>query len=157
MDDGVNWRLTAPLKFLDPRGDLHVAHRGFETDFASIPPLAFIAGCVSLVSLPIVIYAAWFHLFGTLMVMAAIVAFAIFVEMVAESFTDDERLDAPAVIHDEGYRRTRLGKSQWVMKFYWDRLLYEAMRANGISFTKSATVWLMLTLFGWVAWFDDGR
>jgi Protein of unknown function (DUF1353) len=155
LPDGVNHRLYKPLKFLDQNGDLHVVPAGFVTDFASIPPLAYIAGVVMCFTVPALLWTAWFHLLNWMLLFNGITAFAIWVCIIAWHFNSNDKLDAPATIHDNGYRRRHLGSlgSQIRMKQYWDGILYQAMRANGVDLFTANTVWFMLLLFGWFAYF----
>jgi len=163
LDDGIHWRLNKMLKFVDKKGELHVVHRGFLTDFASVPPLAFIAGLVLAIASPVAIGAAWLHCVSVLGWASAVIAFAVWVCVVADKFNCDDtgasKLDAPAVIHDNGYGRPHLG-GLWTkirMKQYWDGVLYQAMLANGVDKFTANTVWFMLLLFGWFAYFRKAK
>ena len=163
LDDGINWRLGKPLMFLDRRGDLHIVPTGFKTDFASVPPLAFIGGLVLCFSVTVLCIGCWFHILQLVLWMSLLTAFAVWVVIVSDKFNCDDsgssRLDAPATVHDNGYRRLHLGSllSQIQMKQYWDMILYEAMVANKVDPFTARTVWFMLLLFGWFAYFSDGR
>ena len=183
LPDGVFWRVVHDLKFVDRRGDLHVVHAGFLTDFASIPPLAFISACLLSVILPLLCVSAWMHWVAALEALGVITGFALFVLFIANSMNDDDRLDGPATLHDNGYNRPRLGKSSWKLKFYWDRLLREALLvtlispppehgggkfihalrclktdlANAYNLWKAWTIWFNVAAFGWIAWYNDGK
>ncbi|MEI8289575.1 MAG: hypothetical protein WCH99_08875 [Verrucomicrobiota bacterium] len=173
--DYAHWRVrTHALKFLDRRGDLHVVHVGFITDFATIPPLDFIAGLVLCFSVPFSIFFAWFHQLNYLLATGAVDLAGFFVVLTAHQFNDNELLDAPATIHDEGYRRKRYGNwlTQLRMKLYWDRLFFEAMmsvramskppklswwkrtfgRPDTIPLWVAVSNYIAVSTIGWIAW-----
>jgi len=158
LDDGIHWRLDEPLKFRDKRGDIHCVHKGFVTDFATIPPLAFIAGLFLSFLVPFDVGCAWTHWLRPLLWAAPLTLFALFVVLVSDSFNCDDsgasKLNAPATLHDDGYKRARLGRkwSDVRMKLYWDRLLREACLANGVSPWIAWTVWGAVATFGWLCW-----
>lgn len=160
LDDGIHWRLTKPLKFVDSHGELHVVPTSFVSDFASVPPLSFIAGLVLCFTVPLLVGSAWMHWLTPLLWSGVLTAAAVWVAIVADKFNCDDsgasKLDAPSVIHDNGYHREHLGHwlSQIRMKQYWDGIMYQAMRANGVDAFTSNTVWFMLLLFGWFAYFN---
>ena len=149
LSDGVNWRLVHDIKFIDLRGELHVVHAGFVTDFASIPSLARLGAVVMLVAAAL-LSVCW---------PAAVVLLALGfgIAWLDPLLNGDDRLDGPAVLHDDGYRRARLGSTSWMLKFYWDWILFQAMRANNEPMWKCWLIWFNVAAFGWVAWFQDGR
>lgn len=148
LDDGTNWRLTKALKYEDRSGALHRVPPGFTTDFASFPNISRIGAGLMLAGFLLSYYCDYAF---------ALVWLGFYFCLVADDFTRDERTDAPAVLHDNGYRRQHLGRNAWMMKFYWDSLFYEAMRVNGVGRVKAGTIWLMVVLFGWPAWIKDGN
>lgn len=149
LPDGKNWRVAGDLKFQDANGFIHVVHAGFVTDFASIPSLARIGAAVMLFN-------------GALLAMGLNSGLAPFLAgfvicWIADSLNCDPLLDAPATLHDDGYRRQRLGQTSWTLKFYWDWILFSAMRANGEPLWKCWLIYLNVAVFGWFAWWADGR
>jgi hypothetical protein len=154
LSDGISWRLNRHLKFEDDNGDLHVVHRSFVTDFASIPDLSKIASLTLLGCLPIALYASWTHFVCLLAWICALIVCGLFIGLVAYHFNHNDLLDAPAVLHDDGYRRPRLGHwpSTWRMKLYWDWVFLSAMKANGVSPFVRWSCYIAVSLFGWHAW-----
>lgn len=157
LPDGNFWRLDAPLKFMDSRGDLHLAPKGFRTDFASIPPLSTIAGIISAIVLILCGVSIYYRINWLMLVCMVLTAIVHAVIIISESLTCDDQLDAPAVIHDDGYSRPRLGRSSWRMKFYWDNLLLEAMCATKRPLWKRQLIYWNVTFFGWGTWIKDGK
>lgn len=183
--DYAHWKLTQPLKYQDGRGDIHVVHKGFISDFATIPPLDFIAGLALCLLTPFYCGFAWLHWVAPMLWLSPVVLAGFFVVLNAHWFNDNELLDAPAVLHDDGYRKPRLGSwtSRVKMKLYWDRLLLEAMlsvrrnnmprplkwwqvgkrlvrtfgRPDTIPLWVAWSVYLAVSVFGWFAYFYDGR
>lgn len=165
LPDGKNWRLNRDLRFVDPRGDEHLVHAGFVTDFASIPSLSRIGALLILLGAGL-IWASpfawgmanamrainWMHLAG-----AVICFLGIGIVWVSDDLNGDDQLDAPATLHDDGYRRPRHGAASWSLKFYWDWLLFCAMRLNREPLWKCWLIWFNVAVFGWVAWYQDGR
>jgi len=149
LPDGKNWRVHHELQFRDPAGNLHVVHAGFITDFASIPSLARIGAGIMLAGFALSVFGFCHCSF----VMAGL-GFAI--AWLADDLNGDDRIDAPATLHDNGYRRARLGRSAWLMKFYWDWILFTALRANGEPLWKCWLIWFNVAAFGWFAWYADG-
>jgi hypothetical protein len=147
--DGNQWVVCDELKFLDMNGNVHVVHSGFVTDFASIPSLARLGATVMLLATALLPWAGWSAL--------ALLALGFVIAWLDPVLNGDELLDAPAVLHDEGYRRKRLGNTSWLLKFYWDWILFQAMRANGCPLWKCWLIWFNVAAFGWFAWFIDGR
>ena len=180
--DYAHWRLTHALKFQDRRGDIHVVHNGFVSDFATIPPLDFIAGLVLCLCVPLYVGCAWLHCVAPMLWLSPVVLAGFFVVLNAHWFNENELLDAPAVLHDDGYRKPRLGSwtSQVKMKFYWDGLLLEAMlsvrrnnlprplkwwqvgkwlvrtfgRPDTIPLWVAWSVYIAVSVFGWIPWAD---
>ena len=173
--DYAHWRVKShPLKFKDRRGNLHIVHVGFITDFATIPPLDFIAGLVLCFSVPFSIFFAWFHQLDYLLATSAIDAVAFFVVLTSHQFNDNELLDGPAALHDDGFRRPRYGNwlTQIKMKLYWDRLFFEAMmsvrhrtkpmrfswfkrtfgRPDTIPLWVAVAIYIAVSTIGWIAW-----
>lgn len=149
LADGKNWRVVSDLKFEDANGFIHCVHAGFVTDFASIPSLARIGSglmIAGIVTLP------WIGCIAIAAIMAGLV-----ICWIADDLNCDPLLDAPATLHDEGYRRPHLGQTSWTLKFYWDWILFSAMRANGEPLWKCWLIWCNVAAFGWVAWYQDGR
>jgi hypothetical protein len=140
LPDGVNWRVTRDLVFNDSNGAHIVVPTGFVTDFASIPPLARIAGYVLTVAIPVAHYrpAAW-----------AVVAFGLFVVLISDYLNGDTQLNAPGALHDYGYRVAR-GR-----KLVWDFILYRAMTATDRPLWKKLLVAGNVVVFGWVAWWKS--
>ena len=137
LPDGINWRLSHELRYQDSDGQIYEVPAGFVTDFASIPPLARIAGWVLLVSIPAAHFFPWCY---------TVVAFALWVVMIADEFNSDDQLDAPATLHDYGYRVWR-GK-----KLHWDGVLYRAMKATRRPVWKRLVIYYNVAIFGWLAW-----
>lgn len=162
LPDGINWRLAHDLKFIDARGDLHKVPAGFVTDFASIPDLDRVGVVVASIGATVLavgsnLYGAggklhWLDLAGILLFIAG---FAII--WICPDLNRDDQLDAPATLHDEGYRRPRYGRGAWLLKFYWDWILFQAMRANREPLWKCWLIWFNVAAFGWLAWYQDGR
>ena len=160
LQDGVNWRLVHDVKFIDMRGELHVVHAGFVTDFASIPSLARLGAVIMLIGYAL--YTLFAVLDGTPGYLVRItslflVGVGFLIAWLDPLLNGDDRLDGPAVLHDDGYRRARLGSTSWMLKFYWDWILFQAMRANGEPLWKCWLIWFNVAAFGWMAWFQDGR
>ena len=152
LSDGKNWRLAKALRFEDTHGAVHCVPCGFVTDYASMPSLNKIGAVMALGGFGLS-YAPSIYLDA----MAGIlVALGAWLAWLTDDFMDDDRLDAPAVLHDNGYRRERLGR-RTCLKSYWDWLFLVALEANGVGVAKRYTIWLMVTLFGWGAWFKDGN
>jgi hypothetical protein len=145
---GNDWQLVYGLKFQDANGDVHYVPPGFVTDFASIPSLARLGAVITLIAFALFPFSAFsFPLF----------ALGFLIAWLDPVLNGDEQLDAPAVLHDNGYRRARLGKTSWMMKFYWDWILFTAMRANGEALWKCWLIWFNVAAFGWFAWYSDGK
>lgn len=156
LADGQNWRLTRRLEFFDARGEFHVVPKGFVTDFASIPPLGRIGYVMLMFGLAVFGLGLFVHQSEVLSWLGFVLwMLGSAVIWLACDFDDDERLDGPAVLHDDGYRRPRLGRRPWKMKLYWDRILFQAMRANGVPYWKAWLVWFNVAVFGWLAWQRD--
>jgi hypothetical protein len=153
LPDGKNWRVRSDLRFQDANGFIHVVHAGFVTDFASIPSLARIGASLMLLG------GAWFPLFAFRFLLLGLVLAGIgfVICWVADSLNCDPLLGAPATLHDDGYRRQRLGQTSWTLKFYWDWILFSAMRANGEPLWKCWLIYLNVAVFGWLAWWQDGK
>lgn len=148
LPDGRNWRVVRDLKFVDQMGNVHVVHAGFVTDFASIPSLSKIGAGLMLIGAALFQVSAFcFPLF----------ALGFLIAWIADDLNCDDALDGPATIHDEGYRRPRLGSTSWTMKFYWDWIFFVAMRVKGVELWKCWLIWFNVAAFGWWAWYDDGR
>ena len=154
LRDGKNWRLVHDLKFRDQMGNLHVIHAGFVTDFASIPSLARIGAFLMLLGFALDLSGFGRDRFISL-VGVVLLALGFVICWLADDLNGDDLLDGPATLHDEGYRRKRLGKTAWTMKFYWDWILFTAMRANGEPLWKCWLIWFNVAAFGWVAWFKE--
>jgi len=156
LADDVNWRLTRDLRFIDERGDLHVVHAGFVTDFASIPDLDRLGVVIAVIGWVLCVFhgwpSAWRDALGLMLL-----AFGIFMIWICPDLNRDDQLDAPAVLHDEGYGRARYGKGALLMKFYWDWLLFLAMRANKEPLWKCWLIWANVAAFGWFAWYSKGK
>ena len=143
------WKLSDVLKFRDSHGDVHVVPAGFVTDFASIPSLARIGAVIMLLGLLLC--------FLSLILGGSIFALGFAIAWLDPLLNGDDNLDGPATVHDDGYNRCRLGNSAWVMKFYWDWVLFDAMRAVGEPLWKCGLIWFNVSAFGWLAWYSDGR
>jgi hypothetical protein len=149
LPDGKNWRLDKSLTFRDPAGVFHSADVGFVTDFASIPSLSRFGAIVMLSAF---VLASFGPLCMELASVLLAVGFAI--AWLADDLNGDDQLDAPATLHDWGYQIEHGG---WTMKFYWDWILFVAMRANGCGITKSLLIYFNVSAFGWLAWYQDGK
>lgn len=156
LPDGKNWRIDSDLKFLDQRGDLHKVPAGFVTDFASIPDLDRLGLWIAVVGL---IFCAGhgFVLNELDLIGIPLLLTGLFIVWICPTLNRDDQLDAPATLHDEGYRRPRYGRSAWLMKFYWDWLLFQAMRANREPLWKCWLIWFNVAAFGWIAWYQDSH
>ena len=137
--------LTSPLKYIDPDGRLITVPVGFQTDFASIPPLARFAAIVLVLAQLLALgYSPWFY---------ALEAFAIFVILIAE-WLENESTDKIATVHDYIYKthcRSR-SKADWI--------LYNGMEARNAprsGIIKSLFFWVNVRLFGWKPWRDDAE
>lgn len=155
LSDGEHWRLEHGLNYLDARGELHCVPAGFVTDFASIPSLAKLGLTGLILGLLVMVCGALDQTYGWFNFGFGMFALGCLVIWLSDDFEDDDRLDAPATLHDNGYRRPRLGAKPWRMKFYWDWILFQAMRVNGIELWKCCIVWLAVAGFGWWAWHSD--
>ena len=165
LPDGRNWRLNSDLRFADAAGDLHVVHEGFVTDFASIPSLSRIGALLVMLGAGLIWISPaipWFTGGVTAInwinvISAALIFVGLAVVWVSDDLNGDDQLDGPATLHDEGYRRPRYGRNSWLMKFYWDWLLFSAMRCNGEPLWKCWLIWGNVAVFGWGAWYQDGQ
>lgn len=157
LEDGKNWDLTDSLMYMDSRGSIHHVQKGFRTDFASIPSISKLGGGISLVGWLCLLLSFWYLPHVLRVVGSVLMLLGISLDWIADSFNNNDRLDAPATLHDNGYRRKRLGNTSWVLKFYWDWLLYDALRTNKVPFWLRSLIWLNVTLFGWHAWNEDGK
>jgi hypothetical protein len=148
LPDGVNHRLTAPLKFVDDDGVLYTVPVGFITDFASIPPLTRIGGYITLGGLVLLdITHGW-----PLTILAHVVlATGLFVVLISDQLNCDDQIDAPATLHDYGYRVARGNKLKW------DALLFSALTAANRPAWKCWLITLNVILFGWGAWRGDAK
>ena len=144
LPDGVHHRLAKPFGlFLDGRIGQYPATAitvplGFVTDYASIPPLARIAGMVLAIfwlsaecgvrSAEYGIFAAWI------------------VVMLSDSLLHTGRYQTAAVIHDFIYKTHCFprGQADWI--------LYRAMALSGTPRWKRMIIYLNVRLFGWMAW-----
>jgi hypothetical protein len=149
LPDGKNWRLVYDLKFEDANGFIHCVPAGFVTDFASIPSLSRMGGVLMLVAVALLPFCGW--------PAWLLLALGFGIAWLADDLNGDDQLDAPAVLHDNGYRRARLGNTSWLLKFYWDWILFAAMRASGEPLWKCWLIWFNVAAFGWFAWYQDGR
>ena len=156
LPDGVNWQLDCDLVFIDNQGDLHKVPAGFITDFASIPSLDRIGLGVALVGWYFIMFHGWSLTWKDAVGLPLLCA-GFFLIFMSKPLNGDDQLDAPDALHDNGYARPRLGRRSWMMKFYWDRLLFQAMRANQEPLWKCWLVWANVTAFGWFAWYQDGK
>lgn len=154
LDDGINWVLTAPITMQDELGDPSTnvtAPMGFITDFASIPPLAYIAGLVMIVLLPADLWAAWSHSLYWLGLLFCPNALAMFVILVADALGRDDRTDAGATIHDWCYRTRCCTRS------HADTRLWNGMALYGVPWWKRVLIWGNVRIFGFIAWRNDVR
>jgi hypothetical protein len=62
--------------------------------------------------------------------------------------SNDGPWDAPAVLHDFGYRTQPAG----IPRSKWDALLMEAMKAECVTFWKRWAIYIGVRLGGWLAW-----
>jgi hypothetical protein len=137
-----------------PNGFVHCVEKGFVTDFASIPSLARIGSGLMLagVIFGLTLSGRGIPWVGKLALALVLLGFVIC--WLSDDLNCDPLLDAPATLHDHGYRRPHLG---FTLKFYWDWILFCAMRANGEPLWKCWLVWFNVTVFGWLAWWQDGK
>jgi Protein of unknown function (DUF1353) len=142
LSDGVNWRLEHDLVYKDSDGKILTVPAGFITDFASIPPLARIAGYILTATIPLAYFYPVFYI---------PVAVAVGVALISDSLNGDDLLDAPATVHDYGYRVLRGNKIQW------DGVFYRAMGATNRPMWKRLLLWGNVAAFGWTAWYNNGR
>ena len=141
LPGGKKWELDKTLVYIPLRFRSIEIPSEFVTDFASIPPLARMAGIVLM--LDFILSQFWRFMYG--------VGFlAWLVVMVADEFFDD-RLDAPAVVHDWCYR-TRLHNRRDS-----DAILFDACLANDVPGWKARMVWLNVRLFGWIRYYSYRR
>lgn len=137
LDDGVNWMLAKDLKWRWNDGYVETVKKGFITDYASVPDLAF-----------------WFGIVGAIVSIAsryyAPVAYALIaifpIIIFANKIDNAQQADAPAVFHDQDYRKQ--DKSKWTA----DAHLFIRMKENGCNLIVCVLYWLNLTLFGWPTW-----
>jgi hypothetical protein len=153
LPDGKNWRLDDPLLFRDPTGFYHRVDKGFVTDFASIPSLSRLGALLMALAF---LLNSFFPSLWRAEFSIVIFGLGFLIAWLADDLNGDDQLDAPATIHDHGYRRV-FGGEPWTMKFYWDWILFVAMRANGCGLAKSLLIYFNVTVFGWLAWYQDGK
>ncbi len=146
-ENGPVWQVLSPIQFISKRYKMFISvPTGFYTDFASIPPLSKIA---------VVVFAlAW--LIGQISVsmyvpVLCVKVFALFVAYIAYDLCNDNRLDAPATVHDWLY------SVQIYPRSMCDGILLEAMLANGVEKWKAYVVWLNVRMGGWHAWRQDHK
>lgn len=135
--DGQNWILTESLKYEDSDGRLLTVPVGFKTDFASIPPLSTIGGLIIALGL-VMRHFVWVSAILTLVGLVPV--------LLCNTLEKDDMLDAPATVHDWGYRVIRGRKS------YWDRVFWRAMGATKRPIWKRTVLFTAVSLFGWLAW-----
>lgn len=61
------------------------------------------------------------------------------------------RFDRAAVVHDWLYA------VQWLPRHVCDAVLYEAMRADHVSWMVAGQIWVGVRIGGWWAWYHDGK
>lgn len=142
LEDGVNWKLTRPLKFWDWLGAVRTVPAGFVTDFASIPSLSRIGLVLLSAGYLLSFLSTWFKLLEL---------FALWVLWIAPLLNNDERLDAPSTLHDYQYRTVRHNRREA------DNLFWEAMTANRLPLWIKSLVWGNVRLFGWIVWKRRGK
>lgn len=151
LEDGVNWKVLSPLRFIDSDGEVTEVPDGFTTDFASIPPLSTIAGWILVFSFPLSCLFAWLHMAWPFAASALACGNAIAVCLIADGLNCCDALDAPAALHDYGYRVLRGRKTKW------DGKLYRGMKAKKVFWLKRFVVFQAVHFAGRIAWNDDGR
>jgi len=152
LPGGKNWQLNKPLVFRDPTGKVHVVEGGFVTDFASIPSLSRLGALIMALAFLLNSFSPEFWRAELSLVICGL---GFLIAWLADDLNGDDQLDAPATIHDHGYQLERGGS--WTMKFYWDWILFTAMRANGCGLAKSLLIYFNVSAFGWLAWCQDGE
>jgi len=149
LDDGVNWRLEHDLIYQDSNGTIITVPAGFITDFASIPALNRIGLGVAAAGVLLANFnqhRPFFHWLGHVLTVKGF-----WIVWISNSLMCDDLLDAPATVHDWGYRVLRGSK------LHWDGVLYRAMRATKRPLWKRLIIWFNLVLFGWAAWWSNAR
>lgn len=130
--DGVHWRLDAPFQYQWRIYKYIDVPEGFETDFASIPPLSLIGGIIA--SLASIL--GWHWLFWSAMA----------VVLISHLLLHTGSYLRAAVVHDWLYTtrdRSRLA---------CDDILFEAMGACGTHLWKRCVIWAAVRCFGWACW-----
>lgn len=141
---GSRARLSAPLHYVTSKGEMIVVPRGFETDYASTPPLARFGAIFALTFQ----YLSRFHPF-----LYVLEAFALWVCFVAE-WLENRDSDEAACVHDYLYATRN--------KFRWqaDWILFEALEAQGAPLNppwKRLLFYVNVRLFGFIPWIQDAR
>lgn len=154
FDDGVRFKMVESLPYVDPWGKLIVVPAGFVTDFASIPPLATIAGWVQVGSVLLFLLFSRLGLTGSACAAFTVLVAAWVVVMLANGLEHEGTWDAAAVVHDFLYatRARTFTQSNWI--------LLKAMTAKGGGHTVLWKRWVIyggVAVGGWLAWQDDAR
>ena len=150
LSDGARWRSDREFIFtfsaIDDRTSVIGNHvikvpKGFVTDFASIPPLARIAGTVMLLAFlgQWLLPCAAFN---------AVIGLAWIVVMLADSLLHEGSYDRAAIVHDWLYYTRMYPRAEC------DRVLYLAMVCCGTREWKRLVIYWNVRLFGWVCWHD---
>ena len=149
LDDGINWRLEHDLVFQDSDGTMVIVPAGFITDFASIPSISKIGLGIAAAGYGLSQFTASLphvHWVGH-----ALAVFGCWCIWIADSLNRDDMLDAPATVHEVGYRVLRGSTS------HWDGVLYRAMGATRRPMWKRLLIWGSVAAFGWSAWQGDAK
>ena len=139
---GGRARLTAPLHYVTPAGELIVVPRGFETDYASVPSLARLG----------VMFAFTCWLISIWHPAALVGMFAAYAVIFIAEWLENRDSDEAAVVHDWLYKQQK----HWRWQADW--ILFSALAARGGPENALWKRWLFyvnVRLFGWKPWHDD--
>lgn len=79
--------------------------------------------------------------------------FASIPQIVQSLISADGPWDAPAVLHDLGYRTQRAG----ITRFNWDCVLWEAMGVEQVVLWKRVAIFAAVRLFGGIPWNENKK
>jgi hypothetical protein len=133
LADGETWKLDHSFKYWTANYEDYIyIPAGFRTDFASIPPLARIAGCV-------MIPALLCHIGWLVFVTVAVV-------LLADSLHHTGSYTRAAVVHDYLYATHSVSRRQA------DWTLWQAMGVCGTPLWKRILIYFNVRAFGWLCW-----
>jgi Protein of unknown function (DUF1353) len=141
IGDGRHFVVNAPFEFW-AGGKRFVVPKGFVTDFASIPPLARMAGWVLCVAIPLAHRFLWAY---------ALVGFALLVVLISDSLLPIGRWDKTALGHDYLYA------THGMSRFNCDEYFWSGTHVEKASVWQSDVMYIALRCFGWKAWGNKTR